>query len=207
MERGTVIPLGESPAHATTLLSRSFIHFAAFTATQAFPNRLVCTSPSLCTSKPMHCRFALSILKEQERKHESVCFCIVRAEMLKAQSFAWLLDSQASSFTVTTCPQAPRGHSQTRWPLQSCSSFRPIALYREGVSSFRIVPESQPPPLGVPTGPAPGCPNPAPTPHYKHLLWLVFYSCIFKKDFFLIKKKTSYHPPVQDEAYLDSEWI
>lgn len=110
MERGTVIPLGELPAHATTLLSRSFIHFAAFTATQAFPNRLVCTSPSLCTSKPMHCRFALSILKEQERKHESVCFCIVRAEMLKAQSFAWLLDSQASSFTVTTCPQAPRGH-------------------------------------------------------------------------------------------------
>lgn len=104
-------------------------------------------------------------------------------------------------------PSAQRTQSQTRWPLQSCSSFRPIALYREGVSSFRIVPESQPPPLGVPTGPAPGCPDPAPTPHYKHLLWLVFYSCIFKKDFFLIKKKTSYHPPVQDEAYLDSEWI
>ena len=137
----------------------------------------MCRSPSLCTSKPMHCWFALSILKEQERKHEPVCFYIVRAEMLKAQSFAWLSESQASSFTVTTCPRVPRGHRVRLVGL--CNPALPLGPLL--CTSFRIVPESQPPPLGVPTGPAPGCPDPVPTAPHKLLLWLVFYSCIFLK--------------------------
>lgn len=103
-------------------------------------------------------------------------------------------------------PSAQRTQSQTCWPLQSCSSFRPIALYREGASSFRTVPESQPLPSGSPQVLPLGAPTLHPTPAPSFYSGLFSIAAVFKR-LFLIKKKTSYHPPVQDESYLDSKWI
>ncbi|CAN0554573.1 unnamed protein product [Rangifer tarandus platyrhynchus] len=138
-----------------------------------------CAEVSLCTSKPMYCRFALSILKEQERKHESVGFCVVRAEMLRAQSFSRLLDSEASSFTVTICPQAPRGHRVRLAGLYNPAlPLGPLLCTEKGHLHLEQCLKVSPSPRG-PHRSCPWMPRPCTPPCPKLLLWLVFYSCSF----------------------------